>query len=426
MASDATFRYTIEGESKDAVEKVDKVVTAINKLKTVESKYSRERQQLARQERQDRFRSLSDTEKQLKLTQRQLNLEKQLQRARAQGNGNRTSALELLLARNKVAMGGIGGSQPTSTSSQAGSNPIVDIYSKLSKFGRAAGVVYALKKVYDTVQQSIEFADNIGDLADQTGLSRGEILQVMKSANASGVSANKALAGISTLSAARGNAIAGDEGALATFARYGITKKMLEGDISNLKVGMLIVDSLGNKGMTAADRVPFGELFGRRPEGTAAVLGGIQSQPSQDTLDALKRLEDTKNWQESFANRMKIIAARVSAKVLDFYSPVLDPFAELLNPTQDPGSAALKLSPRTAASGVMAKPKKKIKGGVTNSQFYGLPFREVMQADQLARVGAASGARDPEGVGMLRKQLQALQEIQKNTKGSATAIEEVL
>jgi hypothetical protein len=44
----------------------------------------------------------------------------------------------------------------------------------------------------------------------------------------------------------------------------------------------------------------------------------------------------------------------------------------------------------------------------------------------LARVGASSGARDPEGIGMLRKQLKSLQEIEKNTKGSAKAIEDVL
>ena len=425
MAEDPKFRFVIEGESKDAVDKVDKVVNSLNKLKASESKYSKERQQLARQERNDRFKSLSDSEKQLKLTQRQLTLEKQLMRARAQGNGGRVSALELLIARNKSNLRGLSdqsaGGKPTGNQAS-----ISDLLSRFSGIGKAVGIGYALKKVYDTVQQSIEFADSIGDLADQTGLTRGEILQVMKSANASGVSANKALAGISTLSAARGNAIAGDETALATFARYGITKKMLEGDISNLKVGMLIVDSLGNKGMTPGDRVPFGTLFGRRPEGTAAVLGGIQNQESPDTIAALKRLEDTKNWQESFSNRMKIIAARVSAKVLDFYSPVLDPFSELLNPTQDPGSAPLELKKRTAASSVMEKAKKKTAAGVTNSQYYGLPYRDVMQADQLARVGASSGARDPEGVGMLRKQLKSLQEIEKNTKGSAKAIEDVL
>lgn len=440
--SDPVFKIVLQGVDSGASSSVDKIVDKLNKAKETTRKWNDERAKLAREDRASKFRQLSDEEKLLKLRERQVQIEQRLERATRSGNQVRTAALRLAAARNRSSMGGLSSSI---VGGGGGSDLIGAATGGLSGIGGLAGgpigavagaavasIGYALTKA---VRGAVEFADNISDLADQTGLTRVQILKLQRAAGAAGVSGGVPLAALSALSAARGSAMAGDENALASFKKFGIGKGTLSGDTDNLSIAMAIQRSLGAGGMTAGDRVPLGNIFGRRPERALAVLKSLQgmsiSDPSGTEAD-LAKLDAVKARFEDIVNRWKLIMVSVSAalfRAVDDVGPLLPRlFPKLsalssLSSAWNPDSSALPLSPEaqarkdarmklTASSELIARASSSTATGVS-----------VPQSDSLARIGLYRGGIDPARADILRSQLETLRSINQNTVKTVVAIE---
>jgi len=434
--SDPTFKIHLEGVDAGASATVDKMVDKLNNAKEATKRWNNERAKLARQDRTDKFRQLSDEEKLLKLRERQVQIEQRLERATRSGNQVRTSALRLAAARNRASMGGL-----SQAGGGGGAGDLVGAATGgLSGIGGLAGgpvgalagaavasIGYALTKA---VRGAVEFADNISDLADQTGLTRVQILKLQRAAGAAGVSGGVPLAALSALAAARGSAMAGDENSLAAFQKYGINKKTLSGDTDNLSLAMSIQRSLGAGGMTAGDRNPLGSLFGRRPERALAVLKSLQGMSLSDpggTESDLAKLDAVKAKFEDLINRWKLLMVNASAalfRAVDEVGPLLPRLFPKLSAlasvasAANPDSSALPLSPEA-----QARKDARMARTASNSLLGKSESASVPQGDSLARIGLYRGGIDPARADVLRSQLETLRMIDKNTSKTVAAIE---
>jgi hypothetical protein len=437
--SDQLFRIVIQGVDAGATATVDKMVDKLNKAKETTMKWNDERAKLARQDRTDKFRQLSDEEKLLKLRERQVQIEQRLERATRSGNQVRTAALRLAAARNRSSMSGLsrsgGGAGEIVGGLTGGLGSLGGLVG--GPLGATAGVAvasigYAMARAAGA---AVEFADNISDLADQTGLTRVQILKIQRAAGAAGVSSGVPLASLSALAAARGAALSGDENSLASFKKFGIGKNQLSGDTDNLSLAMSIQRSLGAGGMTAGDRGPLATLLGSRPERVLSVLRGLQgmsiSDPTGTEADFAK-LDQVKSKFEDLVNRWKVLMVNMTSSLTSAAENVM-PYlmkafpkvtgAYSLWQASNPDSSPLPLSPeaqarkearmkRTASNALIGSASAAASAGIN-----------IPQSDSLARIGLYRGGIDPSRADVLRSQLETLRSIDRNTVKTVVAIE---
>lgn len=435
--TDPIFKIVLQGVDQNASSSVDKVVDKLNKAKEATKRWNDERAKLAKQDRVDKFRQLSDEEKLVRLRERQVQIERRLATATQQGNALRASALKLAAARNRASMGGLSASSGggvgdliSATGSAAGLGGFVGGPVGAAVAAAIATVGYAFQK---SVTSAVEFADNISDLADQTGLTRVQILRLQRAAGAAGVSSGVPLAALSALSAARGSALAGDANATASFGKYGITRAMLAGDTDNLSLAMQIQRSLGSGGMNPTDRGPLGTLLGRRPERTLSVLKTLQGVSVSNPMGAesdLAKLDSVKAKFEDLVNKWKMIMVNVSAALFnasDAIAPYLSKGFQtsrgalaLFNwATTD--SSPLPLSPEAQAR-KDARMKRTASNSVIGMEVSPTYRSPVPQADALARMGFYIGGGPNSTNNVMSQQLIELRLIKEATRSSSQAI----
>ena len=183
-----------------------------------------------------------------------------------------------------------------------------------------------------SVRGALQFADEIDDLAEQTGLTKMEVLRLRNAAASAGIGSQKAFGALSSLGAARSAALGGDNNALAAFGRFGVSPAMLGGSGSSLDIGAQIARSLGSGGITATDQGPLRSLLGRRPEQAFAALRAyvaLNQGAASETDAALERLANIQTKIEAAQNAFQIFRAKAVAVFPGGYG-TLDEFLELL------------------------------------------------------------------------------------------------
>ena len=481
---DPKFRIYFEGLPDDAIRSAEKVVNSLNKANDAQKRYSRERQQLARTERQERFRELSQEEQYQRLLQRREQLERRLAQARARGQGSRVDSLELSLARNRGQLRGIKLTPPPELTpnappvlGQAKPGLIARIGSRLMGQAESAGARGALGGVLSeagmsgammagaaaigtvvtlvgsvatamasAVKDSLRFADEVDDLADQTGLTTSEVIRVRAAAGAVGLNSNKAFGGISNIANMRSQALAGDSQAMALFNRYGVDEAKLRSGSSDLDIGSKIAKSLGAAGMLPTDAAPLRSLLGRRPEQIAAFLkafNDLGGSISKDTEATVQRLAKINTKIEQAGNAWSILKVKFTGWLLTFY----DENAALISLS---GSLAKQFLSKVAAmatilpgSGLLLRKfgasslgaafdslkesgflKPDANGGNDPRTAKGDPFstqlsaamksqaiQRFQQADNLAKIGIFTGASGMAQAGLAKAQFEKLTEM---------------
>lgn len=438
--ADSKFRIVLEGDDRDAIQKIEKTVRKINEAKDATARWDRQRAAMAQRERQDKFRSLSIDQQRERLTQRQIALERRLAQATAQGNALRISAMRLAMARNSSSLSGMGGGGGATGGGGIG-------LGMLARFGGAAGIAgsigYGLMRA---VKGSLEFADNISDMAEISGISRKEMLALRRAAVSAGVSTNKVTGALSILGSSRSQALAGDVGANALFSRYGVSQKTLQSDASNLDIARQIVGSLGSGGMIPSDRGPLGALFGRNPEQTITALSKYEMTGQDAKTDAtLQRLDRANTILEKIEMGVQEMKASIVTSLYDLLSkpgsvdrvrPVMgmggmtfvsdsssSAAPDLAAAASDVGAAVARTADSKAF--IVAQAKGAGKSKRTNGMpDYG-PIASTMQADSLARMGFGSG-RDPEGIGLIRKQIEWQEKLYRSSNEQKQILQEGL
>jgi hypothetical protein len=491
---DPKFRIYFEGLPDDAIRSAEKVVTSLNKANDAQKRYSRERQQLARTERQERFRELSQEEQYQRLLQRREQLERRLAQARARGQGSRVDALELLAARNRSALrgyappvlspaggggglGGIAGMLLGQLAGRAGGGMLGGLIGSLGgPLGVAAGVGGGLmlgdlaKRIagamVNAARGALEFADQIDDLAEQTGLTKIEVLRLRNAAASAGIGSQKAFGAISALGAARSAALGGDANSLALFSRFGVGPGMLAGGASSLDIGAQIAKSLGSGGISATDQGPLRSLLGRRPEQAFAALRAyvaLNQGAASDTDAALERLANIQTKIEAAQNAFQIFRAKAVSDVIAFWEANSAAIAEVAKGIARVtgasglvglGAAAVASNPITrwlATQGLIrgasaASESGLLGGGVTpaanrtadpapfvapgsagfTAPSAGVNFGQLAAASALGRIGLFRGAQDPDRVQIFRDQLKELVRIRETQSATLESFEKNL
>lgn len=416
--SDPVFKIILQGVDQNASTSVDKVVDRLNKAKEATRKWNDERAKLAREDRKDKFRQLTDEEKVSRLKERQLQIEERLERATKSGNQTRMTALKLAEARNKAALGSVGGSGSVSDGSSL---------SLLALRAGPVGAVFA--SIAGAAKSALSFADNMSDLADQLGVTKKQVVEITRAAGYAGASSGQIIGNLSALSAARSAALSGDEKTKALFAKYGVDPS--KGNV--IDVAQSLASSLGKGGMSVEDRQLMGTLFGRRPEAIIATLRNITD--AGDGIESkIERLDSANARIEQFWNKVKEVNATVFAGILGVY----DNYAKY---SSDPRTGApsslngLDAVQRGLSRGKYGK-SEAIGGNsmadlrrlddtiLNNSGTVQMPtFRTpVPQADTLARMGVYVGGGPNQTNSVLRQQLNELKLIKDAARSSNQAI----
>lgn len=451
MGKDIDFKLVVEGETRDAAAAVDKTVKDLSRLKEAVKRMSSERQKIAQMERRDRYNTLSDEQKLTRLRERQLQLERQLARARSSGNEYRQSALSTSLAKARFEIGRLSAQQKKSGSKGASGLDTISTIAGGGLMGMIpggavvgaigaslAGMGYALKRGF---QGSMEFADEISDMAELLGSSRMDVVRMMKSAGDVGARGQTVMNSLSSMAAARGGALSGDQAMLDLFRRYGVGKSMLEGDASNLSIAQLIVRSLGSSGMLPTDRVPLGSLFGRKPEHTVATLQAMErsgSNPNELLDQSLRKMDEVNQKFDDIIFKLKtatVIFSAVVAKGVEFSLPFLKRamLARPMGALAYFGGNALynkifpeetEKSPSWAAKRRLddmqrTAPTDAIKSNPSSTT---IPSMAVPNGDALARIGLYRGGIDPARADILRSQLETLRGIRQEQIRTVAAI----
>ena len=439
--SEPLFKIVLQGVDQNASASVDKVVDKLNKAKEATKKWNDERSRLARQDRVDKFRQLSDEEKLVRLRERQVQIEQRLATATRQGNQMRVAALRLAAARNRVSMGG--SARSGGVGGGGGGAGAADALGSLT--GGAAGlgglaggpvgaiigagvasVGYAMSKA---VTSAMEFADNISNLADQTGLTRIQLLKLQRASGAAGVSAGASLNGISAIANARSAALGGDQSALANFGRFGISAQTLGSGADNLQIAQAIQQAYSAGGSSASDRGALSMLLGSRPERTIAALKALGNvsiaNPNQVEAD-LEKLASVKARFEDIMNRWQLVVVASSSALFKAVDAIT-PFVE----TMWNNSKVGMLSNMLTATGTQQlgwadkrRADDAIPGTTTPAMSSGsLSSMALPQGDSLSRIGLYRGGIDPARADILRSQLETLRMINSNTSRTVVAIE---
>ena len=492
---DPKFRIYFEGLPDDAIRSAEKVVTSLNKANDAQKRYSRERQQLARTERQERFRELSQEEQYQRLLQRREQLERRLAQARARGQGSRVDALELLAARNRSALrgfappvlspagggaGGLGGIAGVLLGQLAGRARGGLLGGLLGSVGGPLGVAAGVggglilgdlaKRIagamVNAARGALEFADQIDDLAEQTGLTKIEVLRLRNAAASAGIGSQKAFGAISSLSAARSAALGGDANALALFSRFGVGQGILASGASSLDIGAQIANSLGSGGISATDQGPLRSLLGRRPEQAFAALRAyvaLNQGAASETDAALERLANIQTKIEAAQNAFQIFRAKAVSDVIAFWEANSAAIAEVAKGIARVtgasglvglGAAAVASNPITrwlATQGLIRGASAAAESGLVggggsaagNRTADPAPFvapgsagftapsaslnlGQLAAASALGRIGLFRGAQDPDRVQIFRDQLKELIRIRETQAATLASFEENL
>lgn len=516
MGKDIDFKLVVTGESREAARVVDGEVDRLNRLKEASRRMASERQRIAQMERRIRFNSLTEEQRITRLKERQLTLEKQLAKARTDGNTHRTSAISTSLARTRFDLGQListRGARLLNETLQSRDQAIREQASRDAKMKRqaeearreqasrdarakreqasrdakakrlaedaaarrkklpgeatsatmdllggnlggfgpsglvvgtlaasVAGIAYALKRGF---QNAMEFSDQISDMADLIGASRMDVMRMIKASGQAGVRNTTVMNGLSSLAAARGGALSGDEGMLQLFQRYGIGQSVLAGDTSNLEIGKAIVRSLGSGEMLPTDRIPLGTLFGRRPEQTVAALstmGRNGETPNQRLADSLQAMDEVNTKLEYAVMKLKeasiILSANAAGLVKRFGPTLLNAIGRtvpgaignmaigalgnyLWPQEQTPNNWATKRrNEDTVLRSAESNPIPTTKGGST-----AIPSMAIPNGDALARIGLYRGGIDPARADILRSQLETLRGIRAEQVRTIAAIQ---
>ena len=486
MGKDIEFKLVVQGESREAAKAIDGEIDRLNRLKEATRKLSTERQRIAQMERRVRFNSLSEEQKITRLKERQLTLEKQLSKARSDGNNYRTSAISTSLARTRFDLGqmvsakgarllketlqsrdqsmreqasrdakakrqaeetanrrkrmpgeAIGTTMDMLGGSLGGFGPTGLLVGSLA--ASVAGIAYALKRGF---QNAMEFSDQISDMADLIGASRMDVMRMLKASGQAGVRNTAVMNGLSSLAAARGGALSGDEGMTQLFQKYGIGKGMLEGETSNLEIAKAIVRSMGSGGMLPTDRVPLGTLFGRRPEQTVAALSTMErngESPNARLENALQTMDEVNTKLEFAVYKLKEASVILSANAVGLvnrFGPAalgaigrtvpgvigkvaVGAIAKYLWPQEATSKswAAKRQSEDTVLRSADSNPIQTSKSVSTT-----VPSMAVPSGDALARIGLYRGGIDPARADILRSQLETLRGIRAEQIRTIAAI----
>lgn len=434
--AEGKYKIILEGDDRDAIQKIEKTVKKINEAKDATARWDRQRAAMAQKERQDKFRSLSIDQQREKLTQRQIVLERRLAQATAQGNAMRVSALRLSMARNASTLSGIGGGGGAATGGATSGG----LSALAERFLPAVSAAYVGKKIFNAitsaVHSALSFADNMSDLSEQTGLSVKQIVKLQQAAGYAGVSGNKVIESLSHLSNLRSAALGGDQTAQAVFKRFGISGKSLESQ-DPLSIALAVQKSLGSAGPLATDAGPLQMLFGRSPRKTLAALNNFDSAGDigASAEGSIGRLDKINSKVESTMNVLQLLKVKLVDKALSFLTSETSTVGQFIrggigansegsffNNLLKDSSGSVGNAARTADPGafVKAAAKKRVNGFPEIG-----PIASTMQADSLARMGFGSG-RDPEGIGLVRKQIEWQEKLYRTANEQKQILQEGL
>lgn len=261
---------------------------------------------IARKARQDAFARLSVEERFVRLQEQRLRLERFIARAEAQGNTYRAQALRLRLAQVGAAMPGLQspgffgalrsgfGSMASGSmwgGAAAGGFGGAAIGGAIgSVLGMAAMAVVSSFK--DVALSGVRLAENLGDMAEQLGTTREELLRIRQAGAAANVPQRVISRSLSRVGQLRAAALGGDQEAAALLANYGVSGEMLGGSSSNLDIAMAVRRSLGAGGMRPTDAKNLAAIFGEQPQRMLAALGKVGA-PEPGMEGAIRNLDIT-------------------------------------------------------------------------------------------------------------------------------------
>lgn len=431
MAISATIGIQVDG-AKDAAAELRKVSGEISKTTGAanERRTLRFRQSLAalsRQERQEAFARLSTEDKLTKLTERRAFLERQMLRAQQQGNAYRAGALRLSMANVSGQMAGLGPTGLTKYLSMAGAQAKgflggigLPMMGGMGVAGIGIAAAMLVRNMMRAVEGAASFADNLEDTADMIGLAPAQFAALQKSATMAGVPSRMVYTAVGKLREQIAAAMSGDPAAAGRFAQYKVSGEMLEaGDV--IGIGRQIRSQLGPGGMQIKHDKDMRAFFGQRPGMALKIFGdAAETSMSDESIrnaasygSALEEYDARlRERQNAHFNSGNYFASAIGDWVGNF-APVRNYYASKIHAQrmrQRVVEQTLALRAGGAASspvaGVEPFDESSMKPGADPSALSGRPT-----IDALMRIGLFRGGVEARQLGLLRDQVNKLNDI---------------
>jgi hypothetical protein len=184
--------------------------------------------------------------------------------------------------------------------------------------GAAAGTMVAglAYKVADSFRQiaqtGLQLADVLGDVSEQLGVQRTEMVRLREGASFAGVSQRTVMRSLGRLGQLRGLAMAGDQEAMALLGNYGISQDMVRGGGSNAPLAETIARSLGKGGIQPQDDAGLRRIFGENYKAMLASLGKMpeKSPISEEALREADRVAASFEYGRSRKDLRAVDATR--------------------------------------------------------------------------------------------------------------------
>lgn len=426
MALRATIGIEVDG-ARDAARELAAVNRQIKETAGADAerraiRFRRDLANLSRQERRETFSRLSTEQQLSRLTERRLFIERQIVRAQQAGNAYRVGALRLSLANVSGQIAGIGPTGLSRFLGQAGGQ-IAGFFGGLGMgavgglglAGLGASIGMLVRNIERSVEESGIFADNLEDMADMLGLKPSELSALKRSALAAGVTSRAVYSVVGRLRSEMASALGGDTTALGRFTNYGVTREMLRsGDV--IGIGQQIRNRLGSRAGRPEYENDLRAFFGQRPGVSLKIFGDLRKSgltdesirkmatigASFEEVDAnfeerAVKLDAQGKWFQAWLARMERGLPFTRSTYAAAIRSARARSAKRMGVSVPPDEAPAEVLPFNSEN--VVKPSEP-------SPFAGRPT-----IDALMRIGLFRGGAEARQLGLLRDQVNRLNEV---------------
>lgn len=194
-----------------------------------------------------------------------------------------------------------------------------DIGSKLTgAFGFAAvtGTIVSLGR------QTVDYADNVGDLSDQLNIATDDVQKLMIAGSRNGVEFETIAKAITHIGDARQKALAGDNKAQQLFGRYGVSMKQLaDGQMSNLDLLTTLYGAASKAGIGVQEQADLFDLAGKKGARLVSTFESLKNLGPIKLLDE-QNIKDLSAAKDAFGE-MHRQAIVTTAPAAGFFARVM-------------------------------------------------------------------------------------------------------
>jgi len=194
-------------------------------------------------------------------------------------------------------------------------------------FSAVAGTIVSLGR------QTVDYADNVGDLSDQLNIATDDVQKLMIAGSRNGIEFEAIAKAITHIGDARQKALAGDNKAQQLFGRYGVSMKQLaDGQMSNLDLLTTLYGAASKAGIGVQEQADLFDLAGKKGARLVSTFEALKNLGPIKLLDE-QNIKDLSAAKDAFGEMYRQ-AMVTAAPAVGFVARVLGRMQKTVSPLE--------------------------------------------------------------------------------------------